>query len=148
MDKTDRRILNKIQGAFPVTAEPFRVLGTALGLDPPEVLRRARAMKAQGIIRRIGAVFDLRRLGFTSTLCAARVPEGKVPSFVAAVNACPGVTHNYRRNHAFNIWFTLIAPDREALEAILQEIRAQTGVEDILAMDALHTFKINATFEV
>ena len=76
MDDTDRRILNLIQREFPVCAEPFRVIGGQLGLAEGEVIERIRRLKADGIIRRIGAVFDPVKLGFVSTLCAARVPEG------------------------------------------------------------------------
>ena len=83
-----------------------------------------------------------------STLCAARVPEDKIPAFVDAVNACPGVTHNYRREHEYNIWFTLIAPDEEELAAALAEIKRNTEIKDILSLRAVRTFKINARFEM
>ena len=83
--------------------------------------------KEEGIIRRIGAVFDLRRLGFASTLCAARVPEDQDQGIRGKiVNACPGVTHNYRRDDQYNIWFTLIAPGEEELAAeTLAEIKSK-----------------------
>jgi DNA-binding Lrp family transcriptional regulator len=136
MDDTDRKLLNLIQEDFPIAAEPFAEVGARLGLDEEEVLRR------------IGAVFDLRKLGFASTLCAARVPEAEMEAFVAAVNAHPGVTHNYRRDDDYNVWFTLIAPGEEALEAVLGEIRRETGIGDILSLRAVRTFKINASFEV
>ncbi len=148
MDDIDRKILNRIQTAFPVCAEPFKAIGVELGLGEREVLERIRRLKADGIIRRIGAVFDPGKLGFVSTLCAARVPEGGIPDFVALVNSYSGVTHNYRRNHDYNIWFTFIAESFEALERALGEIRAKTGVSDIISMPAIRTFKINAVFEL
>ena len=148
MDDTDRRILNLIQKEFPVCAEPFRVIGGQLGLGEGEVLERIRRLKADGIIRRIGAVFDPGKLGFVSTLCAARVPEGGIRDFVAVVNSYSGVTHNYSRNHDYNIWFTFIAESPEALERALGEIRTKTGVSNIISMPAKRTFKINAVFEL
>jgi DNA-binding Lrp family transcriptional regulator len=148
MDAIDRKLLNLIQEDLPITAAPFAEVALRLGIGEAEVLNRIERLKAKRIIRRIGAVFDLRKLGFVSTLCAARVPEEKIPAFVAAVNACPGVTHNYRREHEYNVWFTLIAPDEEALAAALAEIKGKTEIEDILSLRAVRTFKINARFEM
>jgi len=148
MDDTDKKLLNLIQQDFPITAAPFAEVADRLGIGEAEVRERVGRLKEEGIIRRIGAVFDLRKLGFTSTLCAARVPEEKVYAFAAAVNDCPGVTHNYRREHDYNIWFTLIAPGEEELAAALAEIKKETGIDDILSLRAVRTFKINARFEV
>jgi DNA-binding Lrp family transcriptional regulator len=128
--------------------EPFDAVGTELGISGDEVIERVRRLKEKGIIRRIGAVFESRALGFTSTLCAARVPEEKVRAFADVVNSYPGVTHNYRRSNEYNVWFTFIASDRDALEKALDEIRKKTGVTDILSLKAVRTFKINATFEL
>jgi DNA-binding Lrp family transcriptional regulator len=148
MDELDRKILNLLQTEFPVASEPFRIVGERLGLSGEEVVARVRRLRERGIIRRIGATFDPRRLGYASTLCAAKVPEDLVGRFVETVNACPGVTHNYRRDHAYNIWFTLIAESEEALERTLAEIAAKTGVRDILSMKAARTFKIDASFKL
>ena len=148
MDDTDKKLLNLIQDDFPITAAPFAEVADRLGIGEAEVRERVGRLKEEGVIRRIGAVFDLRKLGFTSTLCAARVPEEKVHAFTAAVNACPGVTHNYRREDDYNIWFTLIVPGEEELAATLAEIKQKTGIDDILSLRATRTFKINARFEV
>ena len=148
MDDIDRRLLNLIQEDFPLTGEPFAEVGRRLGIGGAEVLERIGRLKEEGIIRRIGAVFDLRQLGFASTLCAARVPEEKIREFVKVVNACPGVTHNYRRDDEYNIWFTLIAPGEEELAETLAGIKEKTGIDDILSLRASRTFKINARFEM
>lgn len=148
MDAVDKKILNILQTRFPLVPEPFDAVGEELGLTGDEVVERVRRLKADGVIRRIGAVFDSRRLGYASTLCAARVPEEKLRDFVDVVNGYPGVTHNYRRGHEYNVWFTFIAPDAESLERDLAEIRRRTGVEDVISMPAVKTFKINATFEL
>jgi DNA-binding Lrp family transcriptional regulator len=131
-----------------VVAEPFKVVAERLGLDEDEVLERIKDLKAEGIIRRIGAVFDSKKMGFASTLCAAKVPKKYLRKFIEIVNSYPGVTHNYRRRHDYNVWFTFIASDEETLKKSLGEIRDKTGVADIISMTASRTFKIDATFEL
>ena len=148
MDAVDKKILNILQTRFPVVPEPFDVVGAELGISGDEVLERVKRLKDNGVIRRIGAVFDSLKLGYVSTLCAARVPENQVRSFVEVVNGYPGVTHNYRRSHEYNVWFTFIAPDPDALEKALSEIRHRTGITDVISMSAVRTFKISATFEL
>ncbi len=148
MDAIDKKILNIIQKDFPVVAEPFKAIAEDLGLREYEVLRRIKRLKDEGIIRRIGAIFDTRKLGFASTLCAAKVPQKNLTKFIDVVNSYPGVTHNYRRKHDYNIWFTFIAPDVKTLKKSLDEIRNKTGVTEIISMTAAQTFKIDATFEL
>ena len=106
-----------------------------------------RGLKARKIIRRLGANFQSAKLGFVSTLCAAKVPDDKMDDFVARVNACPGVTHNYLREHAYNIWFTLISPSREESQATLDAISAVTGIA-ILNLPATRLFKIRVDFRM
>jgi len=148
LDATDRRLLNLIQEDFPLAARPYAQVGETLGIPEAEVRERISCLKERGIIRRIGAVFDPHKLGFASALCAARVPEEKLLDFVEKVNAHSEVTHNYRRDHDYNVWFTLIAPGEEALATALAAIKAETGITDILSLRAVKTFKINAKFEV
>jgi DNA-binding Lrp family transcriptional regulator len=104
-------------------------------------------MMANGVIRRIGANFTSRKLGYTSTLCAAHVPPEQLDRFVEAVNHYPGVTHNYLRRHYFNVWFTLIAESLERLDQILADISAASGVE-VLSLPAQEVFKIKVDFPV
>ena len=148
MDEQDRKLLNEIQSDFPVTSRPFRELGERLDLSEMEVIDRIRRLKEEGIIRRIGGNFHSRRLNFTSTLCAAKVPEEKIGLFVEAVNRYPGVTHNYLRNHDYNVWFTFIAPDMSKIEDSLRAIAEETGVSNILNLPAVQMFKIKVDFEV
>jgi DNA-binding Lrp family transcriptional regulator len=148
VDEVDRSILNEIQSDFPISSRPYHELGKRLSLSEKEVLDRVKALKAEGIIRRIGGNFNSRMLNFTSTLCAAKVPAEKLEEFVKAVNRHPGVTHNYQRNHEYNVWFTFIAPSMASIEKALQEIRKATGVADILNLPALRTFKIKVDFDV
>jgi len=148
MDAIDKKILNIIQKNFPVIEEPFKAIAARAGISEDEALKRIRDLRNEGIIRRIGAVFDSKKMGYASTLCAAKVPKEKLKKFVAVVNSYPGVTHNYRREHDYNIWFTFIAPDEETLKKSLDEIRDKTGVADIISMTAAKIFKIDATFEL
>ena len=148
MDEIDKKILNILQKEFPLVEQPFRTVAERCDISEDETISRVQKMKDEGIIRRIGAVFDGNKLGRVSTLCAARVPEEKIDSFVKIVNANKNVTHNYRRNNEYNIWFTVSAATAEELEEFLAEVKEKTGVNDILDMRAVRTFKINASFDV
>lgn len=147
LDSVDRQLLDIIQTDFPLSPRPYAELGQRLGLDEQEVLDRVRDLKARKIIRRLGANFQSAKLGFVSTLCAAKVPQDKMDAFVAEVNAKPGVTHNYLREHDYNIWFTLISPSREETQAILDGITHATGVP-ILNLPATKLFKIRVDFRM
>ncbi|MGD1985488.1 MAG: Lrp/AsnC family transcriptional regulator, partial [Desulfobacterales bacterium] len=113
-----------------------------------DVLKRVRRLKDAGIIRRIGGNFTPHALGFVSTLCAAKVPPDKISRFAEVVNRYPGVTHNYRRENTYNVWFTFIAPSMDEIEANLKQIAADTGVNDILNLPATDVFKIKAEFQI
>ena len=148
LDDTDRRILNRIQSRFPITSRPYQAIAEEIGLTEAEVIERIARMKKNDIIRRIGGNFVPEKVGFVSTLCAARVPPEKIDRFAEIVNRFDGVTHNYQRDHAFNIWFTFIAPSMEQIEANLRQIAEQTGVTEILNLPATKVFKIKAKFEL
>jgi DNA-binding Lrp family transcriptional regulator len=148
MDDIDRAIINNIQSDFPITSRPYREVGRHLDLSENEILERVKRLKEKGIIRRIGGNFNSRSLNYASTLCAAKVPEQKLDEFVEVVNRYPGVTHNYLRNHTYNVWFTFIAPTMEYVDKALKEISETTGVEEVLNLPAVKTFKIKVDFEV
>jgi DNA-binding Lrp family transcriptional regulator len=146
LDDLDRAILNEIQSNFPLVPRPYAEMGRRVGAGEAEVLTRVQALHEAGIIRRIGANFTSRKLGYTSTLCAARVPPENLESFAAVVNRYPGVTHNYLRKHRFNVWFTLIAASEARLADILREIRETSGATEILSLPAKEVFKIKVDF--
>ena len=148
MDDIDREIINEIQSDFPITSRPYLKLGNRFDLSEREILDRVERLKSEGVIRRIGGNFDSRKLNFTSTLCAARVPKEKLEGFVREVNSYEGVTHNYLRDHDYNVWFTFIAPDMTYIDNALKEISESTGVEEILNLPAVKMFKIKVDFEV
>ncbi|MBN2062383.1 MAG: AsnC family transcriptional regulator [Deltaproteobacteria bacterium] len=148
MDKIDRDIINKIQSDFPITRRPFQEIGEHLDISEEEVIDRLEKLKTEGVIRRIGGNFNSRELGYTSTLCAAKVPSEKIDDFVQVVNSYLGVTHNYQRSHDYNLWFTFIAPDMDFINDALEDIRKKTGIEAILNLPAKRMFKIKVDFEV
>lgn len=148
ISETDKAILNLIQVDFPIDARPFRVLAEKLGLSEEELIARIQAMKGLQVIRRIGGNFSPDRLGYYSTLCTAKVPEEKIDLFTRTVNMYAGVTHNYMRDHEFNIWFTFIAPSRDQIAESLEAISHQTGVSPILNLPATRVFKISANFKL
>ncbi len=137
-----------IQLDFPIDPRPFKVLAEKLNLSEDELISRIQAMKDLQVIRRIGGNFSPDRLGYFSTLCTAKVPEEKIDLFTRTVNTHAGVTHNYMRDHEFNIWFTFIAPSRNQIAESLEEISRQTGVSPILNLPATRVFKISANFKL
>lgn len=148
IDTVDKAIINRIQSDFPIDERPYRAIAMELDLEEQQVIERVRALKKAGIIRRIGGNVVPHKVGFVSTLCAAKVPEDKIDAFAAVVNQYTGVTHNYQRENAFNIWFTFIAPSRDAIRQNLEEITKATGVGPILNLPATKVFKIRAKFDL
>ncbi len=148
MDDTDKKLLNRIQSDFPITARPYSRIAADLGITEKEVTDRLKRLKEDEIIRRIGGNFVPHKLGYVSTLCAARVPEDKIGLFAETVNRYPGVTHNYTRDNDFNVWFTFIAPSMEEIEANLDAIAGDTGVETIINLPATRVFKVKAHFRL
>ena len=148
LDDMDRKILNRIQSDFPIAARPYLSIAEELELSENEVIDRLVRLKKKGVIRRIGGNFSPEKLGYVSTLCAAKVPENKIDAFAETVNRYPGVTHNYQRDNPFNIWFTFIAPSMEEIEEKLSEISRETGVDNILNLPATAVYKIRAQFDL
>lgn len=144
----DRRILDVLQYDFPLGERPFDILAERLGLDAELLWRRVESMLEQGVIRRLGASLDSRRLGFCSTLAAVRVAPNLVGRAAEVIARYPEVTHSYLRDHEFNIWFTIIALHAERIEAILREVRTELSLEpaDILNLPMKRMFKLDARF--
>jgi hypothetical protein len=145
LNDADKKILDIIQSNFPLSSRPYKVIGDEIGMEEEEVLANVLNLKKQGIIRRLGANFQSKKLGFRSTLCAAKVPDDKLDLFIQEVNAKKGVTHNYLRKHEYNVWFTLIGPSWENVCETLADITAKTGIE-ILNLPATKLFKIRVDF--
>jgi len=131
-----------------MTSRPYLEVAEELGISETEVLDRLTRLRKTGIIRRIGGNFVPEKLGYVSTLCAARVSDEKIELFAETVNRYPGVTHNYLRDDDFNIWFTFIAPSMEEIHANLKAISDITGVTRILSLPATRVYKIKAHFNL
>jgi DNA-binding Lrp family transcriptional regulator len=148
IDDIDKKIINRIQSCFPITIRPYKEIGKWIGLSEEETIFRIKKLKDNGYIRRIGGNFGPGQLGFCSTLCAAVVPDEKIALFTETVNSYSGVTHNYMRDHKYNIWFTFIAPSVKDIETSLREISEKSGIKNILNLPATDIFKISAQFKV
>lgn len=147
MDDLDRSLLNLLQTAFPIEARPYLSLARQTGVSEQEAWQRVQTLREQGIIRRLGGVFDSHRLGYHSTLCAAKVPADKIEELSELLQDISGVTHNYLRNHAYNMWFTLIAPSENEVEKILERVKMVLGTEEVYSLPATALFKINVDFD-
>ncbi|MCL5057943.1 MAG: AsnC family transcriptional regulator [Actinobacteria bacterium] len=144
----DRELLNIIQSDFPLTAEPYKNLAESLGTSEEEVLASLKRLIEAGTIRRLGGIFDSRRLGYTGTLCAMNVPQEKVALAASVVNSFPGVTHNYLRDHDYNMWFTLLVQDKGEISRVTKEISNRTGIDEIISLPAVKLFKIRVNFDL
>jgi siroheme decarboxylase len=147
-DDLDRMLINRLQTDFPVSARPYRDIGDELGVSEDEVIERLSRLKKSGVIRRIGANIVPKKIGYTSTLCAAKVDPDRIDRFAEIVNRNPGVTHNYLRKHDYNVWFTVIAPSMADIERFLEDVKQETGVADIINMPATKVFKLRAEFTI
>jgi siroheme decarboxylase len=148
MDERDKRLLNLIQEEFPLTSRPFEALGLRLDLTEAEVRGRISDLKRQKIIRQIGGIFDTRSLGYASSLVAMRVSPERVDEAAAVVSAHPGVSHNYQRNHAFNLWFTLAVPSTCDLGWTVERLHETAGGESTRLLPTLRLFKIGVRLDM
>src|SRR4030042_5917160 len=122
MDPLDHRILEALQDDFPLSERPYEILAEKVGICCDELWLRVERLIDWGVIRRIGASLDSRKLGYSSTLAAISVKADRVEQAAQIVGRYPEVTHSYLRDDEFNIWFTVIAADNKQIEAILEEI--------------------------
>lgn len=128
MDGTDRRLVNALQGGFPLCERPFAAVGEALGLPEAEVIGRLERLREAGVLSRFGPMFDAERMGGAVTLCAISVPEDRFDEVAELVNAFPEVAHNYRREHTLNIWFVLATETPAGIADAIARIGATTGL--------------------
>ena len=140
-----QEILSRIQKKFPLVAKPFAAIANELNISEDEVLSILSEEKANNIIRQTSAIFDTKRLGYISSLVAFDIDEDKIDEAVKIINAHPGISHNYERNHDFNIWFTLaVAPDSKlGLDKTVEIIAKLTGANDYIMLPTLKLFKIS-----
>lgn len=144
----DKEMLNILQTNLPISERPFADLAQMLETDEETVIFRLRELKDAGYLRRVGPFFDSEKLGYKGTLIAVKVKDGCMRHVAEAINRYPGATHNYEREGVFNLWFTLLTPDLEQQQKILDEIRQLSGVEELMSLAARYKYKINVQFDL
>lgn len=143
METLDRKILEIIQDGFPLEERPYAALGRRLGVSEEDAFEHVEDLRKSGVIRRLGGIYDSRRLGYISRLCAGVVPEGNLDGFAAAADKIPSITHNYIRSHAYNVWFTVIARSEAEIQETVRGLEAETALHDAHVLSASRMFKIN-----
>lgn len=141
MTALEQHLLDTIQDAFPLEERPYKVLAEQLESDEQSVFEAVESLRNLGVIRRIGGVYDSKKLGFISRLCAGKVSD--IDKFAAAVNEIPAITHNYVRSHEYNVWFTVIAESEDEIRKIVDGLCASTDLHDVHVLSATKKFKIN-----
>ncbi len=144
-----QEILSRIQKQFPLVARPFKVIADELNMGEDEVISILQDEKKNGIIRQTSAIFDTKRLGYNSSLVAFKIPHDKIDDAVKIINSHPGISHNYERNHDFNIWFTVaVGPDSKlGLDKTVAIIAKLTEAQDYIMLPTLKLFKISVKLD-
>src|SRR5947209_6322555 len=127
LEALDRELLNAVQWDFPLEPRPFAVLGERIGITEAAVRERIARVKELGVLRQLSAIFDTRALGYGSALVAAKVDSDRVDDAAATISAHPGVSHNYKRNHAYNLWYTIAVPPGDSLERHVDALHQESG---------------------
>jgi DNA-binding Lrp family transcriptional regulator len=148
LEDLDRELLNAVQWDFPLEARPFAALGERLGIAEPEVRARVARVKEGGVLRQLSAIFDTRALGYSSSLVAAKVDPERVDEAAAVISEHPGVSHNYKRNHAYNLWYTIAVPPGENLDAHVDVLHRESGSLVTRMLPTLKLFKIGVKLDM
>jgi siroheme decarboxylase len=148
LDDVDRELLNAVQWDFPLVPEPFAELGERLQLPEPDVRARVQRVKDAGVLRQLSAIFDTRALGYMSALVAAKVDPDRVDEAAAVISEHPGVSHNYKRNHAYNLWYTLAVPPGEDFDAHLDVLHRDSKSLVTRKLPTLKLYKIGVKLDM
>lgn len=144
----DRALLDLMQGAFPLCRRPFAALGEQCDMSEEEVLSSLRKLKDLHVLRQISAIFDSRRIGYKTTLVAMKVAPDHIEAAAAIVSRHPGVSHNYQRNHSYNLWFTVAVPPTGDLQRDVDELHERCQAEKTWMLPTLKLFKIGVTLDM
>lgn len=147
-DEVDKALLTELQKSFPIAHRPFQVLGEKLGLSEQQCLERVSRLKENKVIRQLSAIFDTRTLGYQSTLAAMRVDASRVDEAAKVLNQHPGISHNYKRNDPFNIWFTLAVPPTDSLEKVIHILHVLAKAEETIILPTLRLYKIGVKLDL
>ncbi len=150
LDDIDRRLLNLMQGSFPIAARPYARVGELGAISETEAMERVQRLLQKRIVRQVTPIFDTRALGYSSMLVAAKVDSEHPHRAAEVINAHPGVSHNYLRNHDFNLWFTIATEpgSKLGLEGTLEVLAREAGAESVRQLPTLKLFKIRMDLEM
>ena len=147
-NRREKEFLEAAQTDFPLVPRPYVALAKRFGLAEKEALGLLKRSRQNGLIRYVGVIFDMKKLGVVSTLVGMRVPGSKIAKTVRVINKYPQVTHNYERDGFYNVWFTLSASSQTQLGRLLSEIKRKTGIQDVLEASTVKVFKRRTVFEL
>ena len=148
MDALDKEILNEIQWSFPLVAEPYKSLADKFHISNDEMKNRIIQLKSSGVLRQLSAIFDTRRLGYKSSLVAMAVTPEKLDYVANQINRHPGVSHNYERNHEYNLWFTLATPPGSDLKTEVDKFSKLPGILKVRLLPTIKLFKIGVKLDM
>ncbi len=148
MDNLDKQILNEIQWTFPLVSQPYHEIAKKFDTTPEIIMQRLSALKKTGILRQLSAIFDTRRLGYKSSLVAMEIEPDKLEYVANQINRHPGVSHNYERNHQFNLWFTLATPPGSDLKTEVDKFKKIPGILKIRMLPTIKLFKIGVKLDM
>ena len=148
LDDLDKDILNQIQWSFPMVSKPYHALASKMGVDASTLMDSIRRLKDSGIIRQLSAIFDTRKLGYKSSLVAMRVEPDRLAEVARTINKHPGVSHNYERNHDFNLWFTIAVPPGSSMQDGVNRFSTLPGVLATRMLPTLRMFKIGVKLDM
>lgn len=148
MDNIDKEILNEIQWTFPLVSQPFHEIAKKFGVTPEVTKNRLIHLKKTGILRQLSAIFDTRKLGYKSSLVAMEIEPEKLDYIAQQINRHPGVSHNYERNHQFNLWFTLAVPPGSDLKTEVDKFSKLPGIKKVRLLPTIQLFKIGVKLDM
>ncbi len=148
MDDSDKELLNEIQWTFPLVSRPFDAIAKKFDTTPEDVKERLNQLKKIGVLRQLSAIFDTRKLGYTSSLVAMEIEPDRLEYIASQINRHPGVSHNYERAHQFNLWFTLAVPPGADLEEELEKFNILKGIRKVRMLPTLQLFKIGVKLDM
>lgn len=146
MDETDRKIINTLQGGFPVCESPYRTVAEPLGLTESELIDRLQRLLDSGVLSRFGPMYHTEQMGGALTLAALKVPQEQFEEVAVSVNAFPQVAHNYARQHPLNMWFVIATEHPEEIQSVIERIEQKTGLK-VFNMPKLKEYYIGLRFE-
>jgi siroheme decarboxylase len=148
LEDADRELLNAVQWDFPLEPRPYAVLGERFEIDEAEVRARVARVKDAGVLRQLSAIFDTRALGYGSSLVAAKIEPDRIDEAAEVISRHPGVSHNYKRNHAYNLWYTIAVPPGDALDGHIDVLHRESGALVTRKLPTLKLYKIGVKLDM